>query len=70
MLTNGLESHLKFGVNSELSFGPSGGSLGHFGGQVWKYLGMLFEVPGREAGFHKSLGKPSEKTIMFEVPRG
>ena len=33
MLENALESHLKFVVNSELSFGPSGGSLGHFGGQ-------------------------------------
>ena len=61
MLTNGLESHLKFGVNSELSFGPSGGSLGHFWGQVWRYFGVLFEVPSREAGFLKNLEKPLEK---------
>ena len=61
MLKNCLESHLKFGLNSELSFGSSGDSLGHFGGQFWRYFGVLFEVPSREAGFLKNLEKPLEK---------
>ena len=61
MPKNDLESHLKFGVNSELSFGSSGDSLGHFGAQFWRYFGVLFEVPSREAGFLKNLETPLEK---------
>ncbi len=61
MLKNCLESHLKFGLNSELSFGSSGDSLGHFWGQFWRYFWVLFEVPSRESGFLKNLEKPFEK---------
>ena len=55
MLESALENQLKYDVNSELSFGSSGDSLGHFGAQFWRYFGVLFEVPSREAGFFKNL---------------
>ena len=69
MLNNCLESHLEFGLNSELSFGSSGDSLGQFGGQFWRYFGVLFEVPSRAAGFLKNLEKPLENN-NFRYSKG
>ena len=47
----------KFNLKSNIAFDAhfklSGGPLGHFLGSFWKYFGMLFEVPSREAGFLK-----------------
>ena len=53
MLENVLESHLKFVVNSELSFGPSGGRGGPFWARCWGHLGLDFGPPGAICNFSK-----------------
>ena len=43
---NALESHLKFDVDSELYFGPSGSRGWPFGARFWGHLGLHFGPPG------------------------
>ena len=50
VLTNLLKSNMSFDAYFELSGDP----LSHFWDPFWRYLGVLFEVPSREARFEKS----------------
>ena len=56
-----LKNKLKSNIVFDAYFGPSGGSLSHFGGPFWMYFKVLFEVPSREAGFLKNLETPMGK---------
>ena len=56
-----LKNKLKSTIVFDCYFGPSEGSLDHFWGPFWRYFGVLFDVPSREAGFLKNLEKPMEK---------
>ena len=47
LLENVLESHLKFVVNSELSFGPSGGRGGPFWARFWGHVGSILDPQAR-----------------------
>ena len=51
MLKNVLENNLKFVVNSELSFGPSGGRGGPFWARIWGHLRFDFGPPGAICNF-------------------